>query len=67
MSLDIKSLLAEISPENPCGEDLEYDPAFGDMERAAQGKPEQQMGDALVPAQEADWPEVKSKAMPLNS
>lgn len=65
MSLDIQSLLAEISAENPCGEDLEYDPSFGEMERAAQGKPEQQMGDALVPAEEADWPTVKNKAMDL--
>jgi len=65
MSLDIQSLLAEISTENPCGEDLEYDPDFGVMERAAQGKPEQQIGDTLVPAQEADWPTVKSKAMEL--
>ncbi len=65
MSLDIQSLLAEISTENPCGEDLEYDPDFGEMERAAQGKAEQQMGDTLVPAREADWPQVKSKAIEL--
>lgn len=65
MSLDIQSLLAEISTENPCGEDLEYDPDFGEMERAAQGKPEQQIGDTLIPAEEGDWPAVKSKAIGL--
>jgi type VI secretion system protein ImpA len=63
--IDVESLLAEVSTELPCGEDLEYDPAFGEMERAAQGKPEQQMGNTLIPAQEADWPAVKEKAVSL--
>lgn len=66
MSLfDVSSLLQELSAEKPCGEDLEYDPEFGEMERAAQGKPEQQIGDTLVPAQDADWPTVGNKAMEL--
>ncbi len=63
--IDVNSLLEEISAELPCGEDLEYDPEFGEMERAAQGKPEQQIGSTLIPAQEADWPVVKSKAIAL--
>ena len=63
--IDVKSLLKEISAEAPCGEDLEYDPEFGEMERAAQGKPEQQIGDALIPAQEADCSVVTSKAIKL--
>ncbi len=63
--IDVNSLLEEISAELPCGEDLEYDPEFGEMERTAQGKPEQQIGSTLIPAQEADWPVVKSKAIAL--
>ena len=63
--IDVKSLLKEISAEIPCGEDLEYDPEFGEMERAAQGKPEQQFGDTSIPAQEADWLAVKDKAIAL--
>jgi type VI secretion system protein ImpA len=63
--IDVNSLLEEISAELPCGEDLEYDPEFGEMERAAQGKPEQQIGSTLIPAQEADWPAVKSRAIAL--
>lgn len=63
--IDVKSLLKEISAEIPCGEDLEYDPEFGEMERAAQGKPEQQIGETLVPAQEAEWTAVRSKAIGL--
>ena len=42
--IDVNSLLEEISAELPCGEDLEYDTEFGEMERTAQGKPEQQIG-----------------------
>jgi type VI secretion system protein ImpA len=63
--IDVKSLLKEVSTELPCGEDLEYDPEFGEMERAAQGKPEHQIGDTLIPAQEADWSAVASKAIGL--
>ena len=63
--IDVNSLLEEISAELPCGEDLEYDPEFGEMERAAQGKPEQQIGSTLIPAQEADWPTVKNRAIAL--
>ena len=37
-TIDISKLLAPISEDAPCGEDLEYDPEFGELERAAQGK-----------------------------
>jgi len=63
--IDVNSLLDEISAELPCGKDLEYDPEFGEMERAAQGKPDQQIGSTLIPAQEADWPAVKNRAIEL--
>ncbi|MBW3598202.1 MAG: type VI secretion system protein TssA [Planctomycetes bacterium] len=61
----VEDLLAPISYEAPCGEDLEYDPAFGEMERAAAGKPEQQMGDQVVEAQEPDWRAVRKQAAEL--
>jgi len=64
-AIDVEQLLAAISEESPCGDDLEYDPAFGELERAAQGKPEQQMGDEVVPAEDADWRDVRNKAMEL--
>ena len=65
MSLDIQSLLAEISTENPCGEDLEYDPDFGEMERAAQPKPAPEFGDTKAPPKEPDWPKVRTSAIEL--
>ena len=65
--INLDELLQGLSPDAPCGEDLEYDAAFGEMERAAEGKPEQQFGDTIVPAEEADWREVRRKAMDLLS
>lgn len=35
------------------------------MERAAQGKPEQQFGGTIVPAEEPNWKEVSAKALDL--
>lgn len=64
-TLDIGGLLEESSPESPSGENLEYDPGFVELVRLAQGKPEQQMGDSVVPGEEPDWRAVKAKAVEL--
>ena len=62
MPADLDTLLADLSPESPCGEDLSYDPAFLELERISQGTPEQQIGDTVIPAEEPNWREVKDKA-----
>jgi type VI secretion-associated protein, ImpA family len=62
---NIESLLQPVSADAPCGPDLEYDPAFLEMDRLSQGKPEQQMGSTIVPAQEPDWKEVGNRALAL--
>jgi type VI secretion system protein ImpA len=62
---NLESLLQPISADAPCGPDLEYDPAFLELDRLSQGKPEQQMGDTIVPAQEPDWKEVGNRALAL--
>jgi type VI secretion system protein ImpA len=54
--------IAEIAESSPCGEDLEYDPEFLALAQAAQGRPEQQYGDTVIPAEEPDWPEVERLA-----
>ncbi len=64
-SIDVEKLLEELSPDAPCGEDLEYDPEFGEMERATEGKEEQQFGDTIVPAEPPDWKDVRRKALDL--
>ncbi|WP_149496686.1 type VI secretion system protein TssA [Roseiconus lacunae] len=62
---DLDSLLQPMSDDEPCGPDLEYDPDFGEMDRAAQGKPEQQYGDTIVAAEEPDWKDVRRRAEAL--
>ena len=64
---DVDSLLAPISPDAPCGENLEYDADYAAMEQAAAGKPEQQFGETKIPGEEPDWKAVRSKALDLFS
>lgn len=65
MAIDIDGLLAEIDPESPCGEDLAYDAAYLELERVAQGTPEQQVGETIVQAEEPNWRDVHEKATEL--
>jgi type VI secretion system protein ImpA len=62
---NLESLLQPISADAPCGQDMEYDAAFLELDRVSQGKPEQQMGDTIVPAQEPDWKDVGNRAQAL--
>ena len=57
--------LPDISDDQPAGESLEFDPAFAELERLSQGKPEQQYGSTIVPAEEPDWKEVIASARAL--
>ena len=50
---------------SPTGPNLELDPDFGALERAAQGKPEQQYGDTIIAAADPDWQEVETQALAL--
>lgn len=63
--LDVDQLLSPISDESPSGDDLEYEPEFGTLERAAQGKAEQVMGDDVVAAEPPEWSEVFEQAQEL--
>lgn len=58
----VEVLQAPISEASPCGDDLEYDPSFTALDAAAQGKPEQQFGDTVIPAVEPDWRVVAEQA-----
>ena len=60
--LDAGSLLGVVSEDSPAGPNLEFDPDFGALERAAQGKPEQQYGGTIIPAEDPDWKEVAKQA-----
>lgn len=63
--IDVAKLLEPVSDESPCGEDLEYDEAFTELQLISQYKPEQQMGDAIIPAEEPVWRDVETKAASL--
>ena len=66
--IDIEALQKPLDEQNPCGLDLEdfvFDPGYTELERLAQGKPEQVMGDEVIPAEEPDWRAVRKKALEL--
>lgn len=63
--IDIDALLEPISADNPGGDDLEYDPAFVELEDAARGKEERQVGDVVEAAEEPDWKDVGKRAAGL--
>lgn len=48
-----------------CGPDLEYTPRFAVFFDLAVGRPEQQLGDSTMPAQEPDWCNVLKAGMAL--
>jgi type VI secretion system protein ImpA len=52
--INVKELLAPVSPENPAGEDIAYDTAMQALEKALEGKPETQFS----PAEEPNWKDI---------
>jgi type VI secretion system protein ImpA len=64
-SIDVESLLAPASVNPPCGQDLEYDRAFVELERVAAGKPERQMGNEVTAAEDPDWKVLSQQAQGL--
>ncbi len=63
--IEVEELLGEVAAGAPCGEDLEYDPGFAEMERLAQEMPERQYGDTIIPAEPPDWRGVRKTALAL--
>jgi type VI secretion system protein ImpA len=63
--IDTENLLQPISEGEPSGSNLDYDPAFLAFERTAAGKPEQQMGETVVPGEPPDWRAVETQAVEL--
>lgn len=63
--LALDSLLAPVAADAPCGRDMEYEPAFLELQELARGKPEQSIGDKVKPAQEPAWPKVRTAAEAL--
>lgn len=67
MTMNIDALLAPVSSDNPCGDNLEYHADYQAMEQASTGKAEQQFGETIIPAESADWNKVEKLAIDLLS
>lgn len=63
--LPVEALLAPLAEGRPCGVDLEYDPDFVALVAAAEGTPERQAGNVILPAKQPLWPEVHEAALKL--
>lgn len=60
---DLQELLNEISPEHPCGEHLEYDPAYLALAKNIAGKPEDPITGEK--AQPPSWRDIRKDASAL--
>ncbi|MDO9212206.1 MAG: type VI secretion system protein TssA [Methylococcales bacterium] len=67
MAINVDDYLQDIDPDNVCGDDLQYDPAFIELEQAIKGKPEQQMGDTVTEAEPPNWRDIKKQSEALLS
>jgi type VI secretion system protein ImpA len=61
MSIPLEKLLAPISADTACGEDVSYDPGFQELDTLILGKPETQFSAAEPP----EWPEVRDRCLDL--
>jgi type VI secretion system protein ImpA len=64
-SLLFADWLAPCELDAPCGIALDGDPDFFAFETALQGKPEQQYGSTIIPAEKPDWRAVRQTATTL--
>lgn len=64
-AVDVDELLREITAEEPCGSNLEYDPSFLELEQEVKGKPEVQYGGTVTPATPPDWKIVNALSLQL--
>lgn len=63
--MEFADILNALNPQLPCGEDLEYDPEFLQLQQAAVERSEQQFGSTIIPAEPPDWREVERLARGL--
>lgn len=64
-AIDIKSLLALVMPDNPCGDDLRADSRYFELEAVARGRPARLEGQNEIPAEEPNWAQVRTLAEDL--
>ncbi|MEC4748728.1 type VI secretion system protein TssA [Methylomicrobium sp. Wu6] len=60
---DLDELLKEVSPDAPCGEYLEYDPAYLELAKDIQGKPEDSITGEK--AQPPNWRDIQKASLAI--
>ena len=63
MDINVEALLLEFEGDSACGDDLEYDPDFIELETISKPKEEQQVGDSVLAGEEVDFPKVAEMAL----
>jgi type VI secretion system protein ImpA len=67
MIVDPEIYLKPIRDAEPCGEPLDYDLSFLELEMAARGKPGQELGSAVIAPEPPNWSEVIRLAAELST
>lgn len=65
LNIDVDALMAPFDGDSPCGDDLEYDPDFVELETLAKPKDEQQVGDSVIAGESVDFNDVGKRALDL--
>lgn len=63
--IEAEQFLRPVSDESPAGDNLEYDPAYGELERAARGKEERESAGKKIEAEPPKWRDVAELATEL--
>jgi type VI secretion system protein ImpA len=63
--LDLEGLLQPVADGAPSGANLRDTAAYGELERACEGKPERQAGSTIVPAEPPEWKVVLERGQAL--
>src|SRR5262245_49169342 len=63
--LNTETLLEGVTPDEPSGSDLSYDPAYMELERISQGAPQDRIVGPDGPAEGPDWRVVQKQALAL--
>jgi type VI secretion system protein ImpA len=63
--MTVEDWIRDTDVEPPCGPNLEYDEQFMALMASAAGKPEQQFGDTIIPAEAPDWKAVLEQSTDL--
>ncbi len=61
MPISLENLLSPVSADNPCGEDVSYDPGFQELDTLILGKPETQFSTGEPP----DWKAIRERCVEL--